>query len=134
MQADRFNDIPKKPVLAEQIDAIEHFSIEGMQRLSYQNSRAKGFYDDPNSLSTLGILSRLALIHSEASEGTEEVRKGRPNFYLVEGKPEGLGPELADVVIRCGDLATALGIDLNYCIKQKMRYNCSRPPMHGKKA
>ena len=41
--------------------------------------------------------------------------------------------ELADIVIRVFDLAYSKGIDLQWHIEQKMRYNTTRPHMHGKK-
>jgi len=41
--------------------------------------------------------------------------------------------ELADTVIRILDLAYSRNIDLEWHIKQKMRYNSMREHMHGKK-
>lgn len=48
-------------------------------------------------------------------------------------KPEGMGSELADIVIRVCDLAEDLGIDLADEIKRKMRYNETRAHRHGGK-
>ena len=50
-----------------------------------------------------------------------------------ELKPEGFPTELADVVIRVGDLAGRLGIDLAAVIGEKMAYNITRPYRHGGK-
>lgn len=83
------------------------------------------------------IPEKIALIHSEASEALEEYRKG-PEFldlYFETGKlkPEGLIVELADAVIRCYDLAEAIGLDLDDAIAVKHEYNKSRPYRHGGK-
>jgi NTP pyrophosphatase (non-canonical NTP hydrolase) len=47
-------------------------------------------------------------------------------------KPEGIAPELADVVIRIMDLAEKLGIDLEAAIEMKQNYNRLRAPKHNK--
>jgi hypothetical protein len=57
--------------------------------------------------------------------------------YLVrlgfETKPDGFPIELADIIIRVGDLAERLGIDLDHAIAVKAEYNQRRPHMHGGK-
>jgi len=81
------------------------------------------------------IPEKLMLIVSEASEALEDYRNA--NFlqldFEVSGKPIGFASELADVVIRCFDLAGALGIDLQDAIIQKHKYNKTRPFRHGGK-
>lgn len=68
---------------------------------------------------------KLCLIHSEISEAMEGHRKSLmddklPNRQMIE-------VELADAVIRIGDLAGALGLDLGAAIAEKMEYNSARP-------
>lgn len=111
----------------------------------------------------LAITEKLDLIHSEISEALEELRKGRDpleiyyslttkedgremvdhfvnqQFVKVHGvdkptlKPEGFLVELADAVIRIGDLAFLLGGDLQAAVEEKHEYNRTRPYKHGKK-
>lgn len=89
-----------------------------------------------------------ALITSEVSESFEAFReKGRHyTYYEVDGKPEGSLAELADVVIRCFDVAIGdiiLATEPNMhpenaalmfasILHMKMAYNVGRPHMHGK--
>lgn len=105
--------------------------IRQLQKESYENSSAKGFWDDQDNRN---IPSKLALIHSEISEALEEYRKNRVETYYSEGgKPEGFGVELADAVIRIADLAEHLGLDLADLIQEKAAYNVTRPFKHGNK-
>ena len=104
-------------------------TISALIQTAHKAAADKGFWDtEPN----LG--EKIALIHSELSEALEEVRAGHaPNeTYFVDGKPEGLPVELADVVIRVADLCGHFDIDLERAIVEKLTYNENRPPRHGK--
>lgn len=46
-------------------------------------------------------------------------------------KPEGIGIEIADAIMRLADIAYATGIDLQKCIDIKMEFNAQRPMLHG---
>jgi hypothetical protein len=97
----------------------------------------KGFWDeckeDPGLLTNLG--AKIALIHAEVSEALEEYRAGHPldETRIEDGKPEGFGVELADIVIRVADLAQKAGVNLGAMVNLKFRYNETRPVRHGKK-
>jgi len=132
----------------------------------YDTSKAHGWwakYDDlPEKFLPELIASKLMLIVSEAAEGLEEVREndggvyytGPPNEHghrrvvpesewgewkFGDLKPEGLISEIADVIIRCNDLAAWLNErfgagDLAKVMVQKMAYNERRKHMHGGKS
>ena len=76
----------------------------------------------------------IALLHSELSEALEAWRdRGFDDWVTVEGKPEGVGSEFADTVIRLLHYCEVTGIDLPFCIAVKMKYNETRPYRHGGK-
>jgi NTP pyrophosphatase (non-canonical NTP hydrolase) len=87
------------------------------------------------------VPEKLMLIVSEVSEAMECYRKS-PDLDAgavtcdearAGKKPEGMGSELADVVIRTIELAYALNIDIGKAIETKMAYNETRSYKHGGK-
>ena len=123
--------------------------INELSKEIYQNSRNKGFFDSKKNIGEM-----LCLIHSEVSEAFEADRKNMysdwsndvppiiqpeqlkdkeyiTNFeHLIKNNFE---DELADIMIRVMELAAFKGIDLEYHIKAKIRYNSLREHKHGKK-
>lgn len=113
--------------------------IADLAQDAYENAVEKGFHSNPDGTpKDRNIGEALALIHSEVSEALEEYRKNpdlKHKYYREkDGKPEGFVVELADIIIRVGDLVG--GIDcvamLEECIVEKMAFNATRPFMHGK--
>lgn len=75
--------------------------------------------------STYKLSTVIALIHSEASEALEALRKlDRKNFE----------EELADVLIRVLDCSHGLGIDISSVVRSKLAINRLRGFRHGGKA
>ena len=88
------------------------------------------------------IAEKLLMVHSEISEATEELRTCKSwedlgsvayEGYENPSKPIGFAVELADAVIRLLDLMYALGIDIETVMRDKIRYNATRPHRHGDK-
>lgn len=77
-------------------------------------------WDDCNKLAT-----KIALIHSEASEALEAIRHGDADNFLEE---------MADIVIRVADMTAGLGFPLGDAILKKLDKNRSRGYRHGGKA
>ena len=119
--------------------------------LIHGNNKAKGFWDKERNVGEL-----LMLVTSELGEAMEAHRKEKfakptqinlliEGGYTWEDSPlsyEGhfvseikdtFEDEIADAVIRLMDMAAGLGIDLEKHILAKVKYNETRPRLHGKK-
>jgi hypothetical protein len=73
----------------------------------------------------------IALGHSEFSEALEAYRDNEWSDTRADGKPIGIGPELADVIIRVLDMCDIWHIDINYEIDRVLKYGWTRPYKHG---
>lgn len=107
--------------------------IKEYVKVAYNNAKAKGWHEEPRSIGDF-----ICLMHSELSEALEEHRNGRypTEVYYNDNKPtkpEGIGIELADCVIRIFDFCGKYDIDLEELIEIKMKYNETRPKRHGGK-
>lgn len=103
-------------------------TISEMQKISWETSESKGFH-----MNSYHPAVRLMLIVSELAEACEELRKGHTadEVYFKDGKPEGFPIEMADAVIRIGDLCAEHKADLEDAIRVKLEFNKTRPFMHG---
>lgn len=83
-------------------------------------SEAQGFWKkEANENQILMAMSKLALIHSEVSEATEEVRRGR----IFD---KACSFELADIIIRVINFCTHYKIDINEALLEKHQINLQR--------
>lgn len=86
-------------------------------------------YNEPNKVG-----AEIALIHSEVSEILEAFRDNGLNRNTTPaGKPDDVGSECADVLIRLLDFCGRRGIDLAKEYRRKSDYNETRPFRHGRK-
>ena len=129
------NPAVREAMLAEVNDNKPHVHAAAINLFAadcHAASRRAGWYTD---LATGMALDRnvpemLCLIHSEISEAMEGYRKSKPGKVLMDDKlPHRpmAEVELADAMIRIGDLASFLGYDLGGAIVEKMAFNANRP-------
>lgn len=127
------------PTAIPEIVRLPEPTLAVLQPRAYAISVANGYHSRPMDVD--GATIAAALIGTEVSELIEEIRRhgltdharhrlepatkpGKPP------KPEGIGPELADIIIRALDLAAALGIDAEAMVLEKMLYNSKRGTRH----
>lgn len=106
--------------------------ISDLVSQSYQTAFEKGWWDGDSH----NVPEKIALMHSELSEALEEYRKHKELdevYYREDGKPEGFIVELADVLIRIGDLCGRYDLNLENAIRIKMEFNKNRTYRHGGK-
>ena len=108
-------------------------SLRGMQEEVVAWCHRKGWYDKP-----LSFGEAMTGLHSEVSEAWEAWRRwgaGDATDPAVEPglvcKPEGVGSEFADVLIRLLDYCDRFGVDLEAEYARKMEYNETRGYRHG---
>jgi NTP pyrophosphatase (non-canonical NTP hydrolase) len=112
--------LASSPIKLAQIPLVDAMA------LAWGIAEAKGFHEGkPADRET--TLVRLCLLHSEVSEAVQEIKR-----HGMEGTEDCLR-ELADVVIRVGDLVGMLGATgrFPWILCDVMRANLARPDKYG---
>ena len=113
----------------------------------YAANKAKGFWDQERNVGETLMLVVTELAEAmEVHRKTGDIRLNSAAMETVSGVSEDLfpstfvmlakdtfGDEIADALIRLFDLAGGFGIDLDFHVSQKLRYNATREHKHGKK-
>ena len=112
-----------------------------LQEVCHKMAIEKGFWVPTGKLEEVRYRNEselLMLVVSELGEACEALRKDNRQPGHVDGVgkewfKDTFEDEIADAVIRLLDMSEALGIDLEWQIEQKLKYNKTRPNKHGKK-
>lgn len=108
-------------------------NLDKLSTRLHETAVEKGFWDAlgllPEEDKFIFYAKQIAMIHSEATEVLEALRKSKGHDQVVE--------ELADIVIRVCDLYEGLRLSgevlysLDKTVRSKARINTKRPRLHG---
>jgi NTP pyrophosphatase (non-canonical NTP hydrolase) len=102
-----------------------------------ENNKAKGWHDDPPDLPAammMLVTEAVEAVEAWRAHGTEDATRMNLTGSLTHpSKPEGVGSEFADILIRLLDDCYLFGIDLQAEVERKIAYNRTREYRHGGK-
>jgi NTP pyrophosphatase (non-canonical NTP hydrolase) len=107
----------------------------------HEGNAARGFWEGERKLTEVVMLTVC-----ELAEAIEADRAGKwcneTDIFQYKNRPtperfketvkDSVQDEIADAIIRLLDFSHKFGIDLNFHIAEKLKYNASRPYKHGK--
>lgn len=108
-------------------------TLEEFQQEIFEINDANGWFEKERSFG-----DDIALLHSEVSEMFEAYRdhglKDATDATVMDTvKPEGVGSEAADILIRLLDTCRRHDIDLRFEVERKNAFNRTRGYRHGGK-
>lgn len=117
--------------------AIQFQGLNQMAEAIYQNNKEKGFWDNERNVG-----ETLMLVVTELAEALEAHRKNNLAMPPMGGELEKetfekfykdtFEDEIADAMIRLFDMCGGFNIDIEFHIREKVKYNLNRPRLHGK--
>lgn len=99
--------------------------------ISFANSLEKGFHKPGIARSTIEMLMLIVTEISECCEAFRQEEMPKSDHIFPYNLAE---EELADAIIRIMDLGAYMNLDVGGALAAKMKFNRTRPYMHGKKA
>lgn len=111
-------------------------TINEVVEQAYELAQRKGWGDPPPTFGeamALGMSEFAEALDAYRENGLEDMTARLELVTQERPKPEGVGSELADVLIRLGHYCKLFGIDLQAEYDRKMAYNETRPRRHGDK-
>ncbi len=109
--------------------------LNAMAQAAWDGAEAQGLHTNLDTLPLReATLIRLALVFTEVAEATQLVKRHGifpPDSPSARSLLRDLAEEFADVLIRLGDLAVCLQIDLNEAVDHKLAANTLRPYRYG---
>jgi NTP pyrophosphatase (non-canonical NTP hydrolase) len=117
--------------------------LNNLSKEIHAGNKSRGFWDGERNVGEL-----LMLVVSELGEAIEAHRKNRftdpaariseinpilSSKYFAENIKDTFEDEIADSIIRLFDMCGGLGIDIDFHIREKLKYNETRPIKHGKR-
>lgn len=104
-------------------ESLATSAAKGFGTISPRDWEQSACDDAEDAVQRYKIPTKLVLVHCEVSEAVEEFRK--------QHRLDHFGSELADVIIRIGQLGVGLGIDMDERVAAKLAANRDRPFQHG---
>lgn len=104
-------------------------SFDQISKELHETAKSKGFYDSLDMSEFNSQAKQIAMIHSEATEVLEALRKSHGERAVVE--------EISDILVRCFDFyeslrdAGVVSLSLDEVFADKAAINKERPKMHG---